>query len=37
MDYKWVRMDELQEDIANNSENYTPWMRLIVEKNIFDK
>jgi len=32
MDYKWVSVNNLQKDIKNHPEKYTPWMKLIIEK-----
>jgi|SRR3989338_958664 len=31
-DYKWIDMDELKEDVKNNSDKYTPWFKLYLEK-----
>lgn len=30
MDYKWIAMPELQEDMARNPEHYTSWFRIIL-------
>jgi isopentenyldiphosphate isomerase len=37
MDYKWVSIKNLQKDIKNYPEKYTPWMKLIIEKGLFDE
>jgi isopentenyldiphosphate isomerase len=37
MDYKWVSIKSLQKDIKNYPEKYTPWMKLIIEKGLFDE
>lgn len=31
-DYKWISVEELKEDIAENPENYTEWFKIILEK-----
>jgi len=35
MDYKWITLNDLKIDIKNKSEKYTPWMKIIIEKDIF--
>lgn len=30
--YKWIDFDELQQDIQNNPEQYTPWFRIILKE-----
>jgi len=35
MDYKWITLNDLKIDIENKSEKYTPWMKIIIEKDIF--
>lgn len=30
--YKWIWLDELKKDIKKNSEIYTPWFKIILEK-----
>ena len=37
MDYKWISINDLKKDIEKNSNHYTPWMKLIIDKNIFYK
>ena len=34
MNYKWISLDDLKIDIKNNPEKYTPWMKIIIEKDI---
>ncbi len=31
-DYKWVKIDELLEDVENNSDIYTPWFKEILKR-----
>ena len=31
-DYKWIWIDELKNDIAENPENYTQWFKIILGK-----
>lgn len=31
-DWKWIDIDELRKEIDNNTEKYTPWLRVILEK-----
>jgi isopentenyl-diphosphate delta-isomerase len=31
-DYKWIRIEELKKDIVENSDNYTQWFKIILEK-----
>ena len=31
-DYKWMKPEEIQKDIAENPENYTVWFKIIFEK-----
>jgi isopentenyl-diphosphate Delta-isomerase len=37
MDYKWLTISDLKSDISKNPEIYTPWMKLIVDRDIFNK
>ncbi len=30
--YKWIDFDELQRDVQNNPEQYTPWFRIILKE-----
>lgn len=30
--YKWVELDELKSDIANNPQEYTAWFKIIFDK-----
>lgn len=32
MNYKWISLDELKEDVKKNPNKYTPWIKLILEK-----
>ncbi len=32
MDYKWVQLDKLKKELQKNSENFTPWLRIIIDK-----
>ena len=32
MDYKWISVDELKQDINKNSERYTCWFKIAFEK-----
>jgi isopentenyl-diphosphate Delta-isomerase len=31
-DYKWINMDELKKDISENSNKYTYWFKIIIDK-----
>jgi isopentenyl-diphosphate delta-isomerase len=31
-DYKWISIEKLKKDIAENSENYTQRFKIILEK-----
>ena len=31
-DWKWIGLDDLQRDIADNPESYAPWLRLMIGK-----
>lgn len=31
-DYKWIKIGDLRRDIKKNSEKYTPWFKIILEK-----
>lgn len=31
-DWKWVNVEELQRDIKENPDNYTPWFRIALER-----
>jgi isopentenyl-diphosphate delta-isomerase len=31
-DYKWIGIEELKKDTAKNSESYTQWFKIILEK-----
>lgn len=30
--WKWVTLEELKKDVQENSDRYTPWFRIILEK-----
>lgn len=30
--YKWIDFDELQQDVQNNPEEYTPWFKIILKE-----
>lgn len=30
--YKWMKLEDVQDDIGANPEKYTPWFRIIFEK-----
>lgn len=32
MDYKWMSLSELKKDIDANPENYTPWLRIFLDR-----
>ena len=32
VDYKWLKMDALEDDIANNREKYTAWFQLALRE-----
>jgi isopentenyl-diphosphate delta-isomerase len=32
VDYKWISIEELKKDIVENSESYTQWFKIILEK-----
>ncbi|MCL2739686.1 MAG: NUDIX domain-containing protein, partial [Oscillospiraceae bacterium] len=34
-DYKWMPMPDLMQDIQVNSDDYTPWFRIIMKNNDF--
>lgn len=34
MDYKFIALEELKEDITKNPEVYTPWFRIIVQEHL---
>ncbi len=34
MDYKWMKMDELEKDLEKNPWKYTPWFKIIFEKSL---
>ena len=31
-DYKWIGIEKLKKDIVENSETYTQWFKIILEK-----
>lgn len=31
-DWKWMALEDVQKDIAENPEKYTPWFKIIFEK-----
>ncbi|MEM4398036.1 MAG: isopentenyl-diphosphate Delta-isomerase [Candidatus Woesearchaeota archaeon] len=31
IDYKWISLGDLKRDIEKNNENYTPWLRIIID------
>lgn len=31
-DYKWIKMNDLKEDIIMNPHNYTEWLKIILDK-----
>ncbi len=35
MDYKWIDLKDLKKDIEKNPEIYTPWIKIIIRKDIF--
>ncbi|MBU1032338.1 MAG: isopentenyl-diphosphate Delta-isomerase [Patescibacteria group bacterium] len=37
MDYKWMDMDDLKEDIRKNPDHYTTWFRKILENEKYFK
>lgn len=37
MDYKWMAIADLKKDIEKNPENYTTWLRKILENKEFEK
>ncbi len=32
VDFKWVEIEKLKEDVTENKDKYTPWFRIILEK-----
>ena len=32
MDYKWINISHLKKEIAKNPDDYTPWLKLSLEK-----
>lgn len=39
MDYKWVKIKDLKEDVTKNSEKYSVWLKIILnrENNLYAK
>lgn len=37
MDYKWISLKDLNNEIKNFPDKYTVWMKIIMEKGIFNK
>lgn len=35
-DWKWVVFKEVKKDVEKNSENYTPWFKILLDK-VYDK
>lgn len=35
-DYKWILLGELRNDIENNSEKYTPWFKMILDRLMYN-
>jgi len=31
-EWKWISLDELKKDVLKNTEKYTPWFKIILEK-----
>jgi len=31
-DWKWINVEELQNDVKENPDNYTPWFRISLER-----
>ena len=31
-DYRWILIEELKKDVVKNSESYTQWFKIILEK-----
>jgi isopentenyl-diphosphate delta-isomerase len=31
-DWKWIKIDDLKDDIKKNPEKYTPWLKIILSK-----
>lgn len=36
MDYKWITLSDLKDDILKNPDIYTPWIKLIIDKGFFE-
>ena len=34
-EYKWIKLDELDADIKNNPQNYTEWLKIILQDRVF--
>ncbi len=32
MDYRWISLQKLKEEIQRNPEKFTPWLRMVVDK-----
>lgn len=32
MDYKWISITDLKDDVLKNPKKYTPWIKIILEK-----
>ncbi|MGC8710423.1 MAG: isopentenyl-diphosphate Delta-isomerase [Candidatus Micrarchaeia archaeon] len=30
--WKWIKLEELKEDVAKNPDNYTPWLRIMLDR-----
>lgn len=37
MDWKWVDLKELRDDIKTNPDKYAPWLRLMIDKVIEER
>jgi len=36
MNYDWISLDTLREDMKNSPEKYTPWFKIIMKKEYFE-
>lgn len=36
MNYRWVSLEELRMDIEDSPDNFTPWMKIIMDRDLLD-
>ncbi len=32
MDWKWISLNDLKKDIASHPDNYTPWLKIVLDR-----